>query len=91
LLASNFQGIALEVENFSGYAVYGGTFPVNEIDRKAMAFHAVYSGLMGRTRREYKRYSDRHAGRADAELRQRMQATGFTRDTDRLRGPEGTQ
>jgi hypothetical protein len=90
-LASNFQGIALEVENFSGYAVYGDTFSASEIDRKATAFHAEYSELMGRTRREYKRYSDRHAPRIDAELRQRMQAAGFARETDRPRQSDNTQ
>ena len=82
LLASSFQGIALAVENFSGYAVYSNSFSATEIDRKATAFHAEYSDLMGRTRREYKRYGDRHAARIDQELRQRMQAAGFLRETD---------
>jgi hypothetical protein len=81
-LASNFQNLALAVENFSGYAVYSDSFPAGEIDRKATAFHAEYSEVMGRTRREYKRYGDRHAARIDKELRQRMQAAGFVRDAE---------
>jgi len=82
MLASSFQNLALAVENFSGYAVYGNAYSTLEIDNKAAAFHAQYSDIMGRTRREYKRYSDRHVARIDKELRERMQAAGFVREGD---------
>jgi hypothetical protein len=82
MLASNFQGLALGVENFSGYAVFSNPFSAQEIDARATAFHAQYGEIMGRTRREYKRYADRHMTRIDQELRQRLQAAGFIKQPD---------
>ena len=52
MLASSFQNLALAVENFSGYAVHGNAYAAQEIDNKAAGFHAQYSDIMGRTRRE---------------------------------------
>jgi hypothetical protein len=90
MLASSFQGLALAVENFGGYSVYSGKFSGEEIDTRATAFHAEYSDIMGRTRREYKRYGDRHMTRIDKDLRQRMQAAGFVREADDLRPAQRT-
>jgi len=80
--ASSFQNLALAVENFSGYAAHGNAYAAREIDNKAAGFHAQYSDIMGRTRREYKRYGDRHVARIDKELRERMRAAGFVQDVD---------
>ncbi len=82
MLASSFQNLALAVENFSGYAVHGNAYAAQEIDNKAAGFHAQYSDIMGRTRREYKRCGDRHMARIDKELRERMRAAGFVQDVD---------
>lgn len=86
-LASSFQKVALAVENFGGYAAYSDSYTRQQIDARATAFHQEYSEIMGRTRREYKRYDDRHTARIDRELRQRIPA-GFIREPDE---PERTE
>ena len=81
-LAASFQKLALEVENFNGFAVFSGSFAEGDIDVKATAFHDEYSAIMTRTRREYKLHSDRHADRIDLEVRQRIRANEFARAAD---------
>ena len=81
-MAASFQKLALEVENFNGFAVFSGSFAEGDIDVKATAFHDEYSAIMTRTRREYKLHSDRHADRIDLEVRQRIRANEFARAAD---------
>jgi len=73
-LASRFQELALAVEHFSQYAVYSDKYSPEQIDGSATEFHQQYGAIMSRTKREYKRYDDRHMERINAELRGRLPA-----------------